>query len=444
MTAYEVMLSESQERMLLVAEKGREDEVDARLREVGPARRGHRHGHRRQAAARLQRRTAGGGRAQRGADRRGARSTTGRGCEPQNPAADEDVLGARRRPPTSAAALLALLASPNIASKRWIYRQYDSTVRTNTLVGPGLGRGGRAREGHAKALAMSVDGNGRYCWLDPFEGARLAVAEACRNVAAAGARAHRRHQLPELRQPRAARDHGPARDAPSGASARPAARWACPSPAATSRSTTRPTARAIYPTPVIGVVGLLEDASRALAPSFVEEGDVVYLLGDTGDDLGGSEFLKVVHGRVAGRPPRLDLEAEKRLHALLAEGGGAAACCSPPTTSATAAWRWPSPSAASPARSRASAARFDLPGGLRADVLLFSESPSRMIVTTRDEPAHGASWRGATACPGRALGVVGGDRLSSSARAARPWSTCPCAALHEAWMSLEARLGARK
>ena len=78
--------------------------------------------------------------------------------------------------------------------------------------------------------------------------------------------------------------------------------------------------RAIYPTPVIGVVGLLEDARRALARSFRAEGDLVYLLGDTGGDLGGSEMLEVVHGRVAGRPPRLDLEAEKRLHALLAEG----------------------------------------------------------------------------------------------------------------------------
>ncbi|PYQ23033.1 MAG: phosphoribosylformylglycinamidine synthase II, partial [Acidobacteria bacterium] len=78
--------------------------------------------------------------------------------------------------------------------------------------------------------------------------------------------------------------------------------------------------RAIYPTPVMGVVGLLEDADTVLRRWFVEEGDLVYLLGTTGEDLGGSELVKVVHGKIAGRPPRLDLEAEKRLHALLAEG----------------------------------------------------------------------------------------------------------------------------
>ena len=85
------------------------------------------------------------------------------------------------------AALLSLLASPTIACKRWIHRQYDSTVRTNTLLGPGCDAAVVRVKGTRKALAMSVDCNGRHCWLDPYEGARLAVAEACRNVAACGA-----------------------------------------------------------------------------------------------------------------------------------------------------------------------------------------------------------------------------------------------------------------
>src|SRR5207245_10619499 len=103
-----------------------------------------------------------------------------------NPAAAEDVLAL---PPPAALgqALLDLLASPSIANKRWIYRQYDSTVRTNTLVGPGSDAAVVRVKGTRKALAIATDGNGRYCWLDPLEGARLAVAEAARNVACSGA-----------------------------------------------------------------------------------------------------------------------------------------------------------------------------------------------------------------------------------------------------------------
>jgi phosphoribosylformylglycinamidine synthase len=190
----------------------------------------------------------------------------------------------------------------------------------------------------------------------------------------------------------------------------------------------------------MGVVGVVEDAARVLRRSFIAEGDFVYLLGDTGDDLGGSEMLKVVHGRVAGRPPRLDVAAEKGLHALLAEGaasgvllsahdlsdGGlavaAAECCF--------AGEEPGPGA-----------RLDLPGGLRPDVLLFAETPSRALVTTRDDlrlaelaRRHGVRWA--------RVGTVGGDRLVlSSGGAARV--DLPVADLHHAWMSLERLLDQR-
>ena len=100
-----------------------------------------------------------------------------------------------------------VLSSPTIASKRWVYRQYDHMVRTNTLVLAGMGAGVVRIKGTPRALAMSTDGNGRHCYLDPRKGAMLAVAEAARNVACAGARADRRHQLPQLRQSREARDH---------------------------------------------------------------------------------------------------------------------------------------------------------------------------------------------------------------------------------------------
>ena len=210
MTAYEVMLSESQERMLLVAAKGREDEVirvfekwDLHAEAIGTV----------TADNRL--RVFNDGRLE--ADVPNAALTDDAPLydrpwvQPRNPAAEEDLSGvaaarrSRRRAPAT------LLASPNIASKRWIYRQYDSTVRTNTLVGPGSDAAVVRVKGTRRALAMAVDGNGRYCWLDPFEGARLAVAEACRNVAAVRRCAHRRHELPELRQPREAGGDGPAR-----------------------------------------------------------------------------------------------------------------------------------------------------------------------------------------------------------------------------------------
>ena len=139
--------------------------------------------------------------------------------------------------------------------------------------------------------------------------------------------------------------------------------------------------KAIYPTPVLGVVGLLEDASRALTGWFKDEGDAVFLLGDTGEDLGGSELLKVVHRKVAGRPPRLDLDAEKRLHSLVLEAASArwlrsAHDCSDgglAVALAECAFHGEEPGLGG---------HFELPGSLRPDVLLFSESPSRMIVTT--------------------------------------------------------------
>ena len=134
------------------------------------------------------------------------------------------------------------------------------------MVGPGSDAAVVRVKGTRKALAMAVDGNGRYCWLDPYEGARLAVAEACRNVAAARGGADRRHQLPQLRQPREARGDGPARDARSAAWATPAAPSGVPITGGNVSLYNETDGQAIYPTPVLGVVGLLEDAVAGAAP----------------------------------------------------------------------------------------------------------------------------------------------------------------------------------
>ena len=212
MTPYEIMLSESQERMLLVVKKGREAEVEAIFEKwdlhaahIGDVMndgilRVRNHG---EIVAEI----------------------------PNGPLVDEapvydrpvarpayleaanrlDVSALPIDAMPSADAFLAILGSPTVASKRWVYRQYDHMVRTNSLVLAGMGAGVVRIKGTSRALAMSTDGNGRYCYLNPRRGAMLALAEAARNVACAGAPAHRRHELPELRQSRAARDHVAAR-----------------------------------------------------------------------------------------------------------------------------------------------------------------------------------------------------------------------------------------
>jgi phosphoribosylformylglycinamidine synthase len=436
MTAYEVMLSESQERMLLVAERGREQEVmrifekwDLHAEPIGTV----------TADRRL--RVFHGGALE--ADVPNEALTDDAPVydrpwtEPVNPAASENVLAL---PPPSdlGEALLRVLASPSIANKRWIYRQYDSTVRTNTLVGPGSDAAVVRVKGTRKALAMATDGNGRYCWLDPFEGARLAVAEAARNVASAGAVPIGATNCLNFGNPEKPEVMGQLVKAIQGIGD------ACraldiPITGGNVSLYNETDGRPIFPTPVIGVVGLLEDADTALRRWFVAEGDFVYLLGTTGEDLGGSELLKVVHGKVAGRPPRLDVEAEKRLHALLAEGASRGIVRSAHDASegglavalAECSFRGPE---AGPG------GRFELPGALRPDVLLFSETPSRAVVTTRDElrlpelaRRHGVPWA--------RIGMVGGDRLTL-ASAGQTFLDLPVARLHEAWMSLEAVLSA--
>src|SRR5206468_906740 len=212
--------------------------------------------------------------------------------------------------------LLSILGSPTVASKRWVYRQYDHMVQTNTVNLPGFGAGVVRIKGTDRALAMSVDGNGRYCFLDPRRGAMLAVAEAARNVACAGGRPLAATNCLNFGNPE-----------------RPAIMWqfarAVEGIGAACRALEVPITggnvslynetdgRAIYPTPVIGVVGVLEHADRVVTRRFQRAGDAVILLGGGRGELGGSEYLKVVHGLVRGAPPAIDLAAEHALQQLL-------------------------------------------------------------------------------------------------------------------------------
>ena len=215
--------------------------------------------------------------------------------------------------------LLRLLASPNIANKEGVYRQYDHQVQTNTVVGPGSDAAVLRVKGTKKAIALTIDGNGRLCQLDPFQGGRIVVAEVCRNLSCSGAlplavtdclnfgspeRPDIYHQLERCIQGIAE---------------------ACrvlevPVVSGNVSLYNESRGQAIFPTPVVGGLGLLEDAAKATRSAFAGEGLVVGLLGaDTSEvepyDLAGSEYLQCIHGRVEGSP-RIDLDLEKRVQQI--------------------------------------------------------------------------------------------------------------------------------
>ncbi|MFH1140824.1 MAG: phosphoribosylformylglycinamidine synthase subunit PurL [Chloroflexota bacterium] len=218
---------------------------------------------------------------------------------------------------TPAQVLLRLLASPNIASKEWVYRQYDHQVQTNTVVGPGDSDAAILRiRGTTRALALSTDANGRMCYLDPFVGGALAVAEACRNVVCAGARPIALTDCLNFGDPERPEVAYQLRQCVLGmVAACQALQVPVVSGNVSLYNETRGTP--VYPTPVVGALGLMEDVSHHCRSAFQQEGDTVVLLGASGiqgeaDSLAGSEYLEVVHGLVAGQPV-VDLSLEARV-----------------------------------------------------------------------------------------------------------------------------------
>src|SRR5688572_4250506 len=285
MTAYEVMLSESQERMLLVAERGREKEVidvfekwDLHAEAIGTV----------TADKRL--RIFKDGVLEADVPNEALTDEAPLYDRPwkdvRNPALDEDLSGLPV-PSDLGQALRALLASPTIANKRWIYRQYDSTVRSNTMSGPGGDAAVVRIKGTKRALAMAVDGCGRYGWLDAKEGARLTVAEACRNVAASGAVPIGATNCLNFGNPEKPEVMAQLVRAIEGIGEACRALGA-PITGGNVSLYNETDGRPIHPTPTVAVVGLLEDATTALTVPFDEDGDAIFLLGATGDDLGGS------------------------------------------------------------------------------------------------------------------------------------------------------------
>jgi phosphoribosylformylglycinamidine synthase len=216
------------------------------------------------------------------------------------------------------AVLLRLLASPNICSRAWIYRQYDQQVMLNTLVLPGGDAGVVRIAGTGKAIAVSTDCNGRYCYLDPYSGAQAAFAEAARNVACAGARPAAITDCLNFGNPEKPEVFWTFSEAVRGL-ADACRAFGVPVISGNVSFYNESFGKPIYPTPVVGLVGVLEDASKRVTMPFKDAGDVIVLLGETEPEIGGSEYLSLVHGRIAGMPPAVDLLEERSIHEALIE-----------------------------------------------------------------------------------------------------------------------------
>ncbi|MCG3154415.1 MAG: Phosphoribosylformylglycinamidine synthase subunit PurL [bacterium] len=412
MTPYEIMLSESQERMLVVARPGQEEAIAAICRKwdlhaaiIGKV-----------TADKMLRVRRNG---QEVAVIPAESLVLGGGApvylrEARPPAYLESTrafsAAALPQPPDLGACLLQLLAAPNIASKRWVYQQYDSTVRSNTVILPGGDAAVLRIKGTTKGLAMKTDCNGRYVYLNPRRGAAIAVAEAARNVAVTGARPVAITNCLNFGNPYKPEVYWQFQEAIAGIGEACRALATPVTGGNVSFYNESPTA-AVYPTPVIGMLGVLEDVSCATTAHFKEAGDEIALLGANFEEIGGSEYLKVIHGLVAGDCPSLDLEREKALHQAclelirqrllhsahdVSDGGLAVAlaeCCIMN-------------------EEKFLGAQIALPGFARPDFALFGESQSLAVVSyappqRRNIAAICAQHR----VPISFLGKVAGDTL---------------------------------
>ncbi|HUM13918.1 MAG TPA: phosphoribosylformylglycinamidine synthase subunit PurL [Myxococcaceae bacterium] len=431
MTPYEVMLSESQERMLIVAKRGREDEV---LRIF----------HKWDLDAAVIGRVTDDGRVRildggkEVANLPVTPLTDGAPVydRPTARPAGQDAL--QQFDPLSVPpgkdhgeTLLALLARPTIASKEWLIRQYDHTVRLGAVVRPGPADAAVVRvERTKKGLALAVDCNARFVYLDPFEGARLAVAECARNVSCVGGEPLGLTDCLNFGNPERPEIMWQFAEATRGISA------ACrelgvPVVSGNVSLYNETEGRAILPTPTVAVVGLLPDVSATCTGVFHRAGDKVAVLGETLGQLGGSEWLLMTAGKIAGRPPVLDAAREKALQSMVRELVRSRKVTSAHDTSegglAVALAECCMASAEAPI-----GAQVSLPlGSVAPHAVLFGEDASRVIVSYAPEhEAEIAAASKAAGVPFTSIGSVGGDRLVISGLL-----DLPVARLSDAWRS---------
>jgi phosphoribosylformylglycinamidine synthase len=377
MTPYEIMLSESQERMLLVAERGREQEVSRIFRKWGLD------------AVAIGRVTDDGMLRVKDHGAVVAEIPSGALAD-EAPLYDRPHTTPRRTAPMEGpqfvsrdlgANLAALLASSDLCSKLWIWEQYDFMVRTNTAQGPGGDAAIVRVKETGTSVAMSLDGNGRYCSLSPREGAKLAVAECCRNLSTVGALPVAATNCLNFGNPERSEIMAQLVEAIEGMGE--ACRFfETPITGGNVSLYNETLGEAVDPTPVVGVIGLMKTA-EPLTLDFKQPGRSVILLGGLGDcdvtRFGGTEYAKVVLNEVWGLPPALDMDYEKRVQAAMrtiaAEGLAESAHDLSDGGLAVAV----AESSFGPAGVGAS---LELDGTLPKELLLFHEGPSRILIST--------------------------------------------------------------
>jgi phosphoribosylformylglycinamidine synthase len=385
MIPYEVMLSESQERMIVIAKKGKEKAVeeifekwDLHAVPIGEVLDGH-----------LMKVFDQGELVAEIPAKALADEAPVYIREETRPGYLDDVQGLDlsgiKEPQDFTQVLKRLLDSPSIASKEWVYEKYDHMVRTDTVFLPGHDAALLRVKGTRKGIAVSTDCNGLYCYLDPYEGGKIAVAESARNVAVTGARPVGLTNCLNFGNPMKPEIFWQFHQCVQGM-ADACRRFGIPVTGGNVSFYNENPKGAVYPTPVIGVVGILDDIENRIPSHFQTEGDLLFLLGETADEIGGSAYLALLHGLKKGVPPRLDLEKEAKLQALfeeaarlklfrsahdLSEGGLAVALAE---------------SAFGGAKLGARVTNLELlGGGLRRDALLFGETQSRVLVSTAPE-----------------------------------------------------------
>ena len=407
MTPYEILLSESQERMLIIARRGKENLVraifekwDVPCVEIG--------------------RVADDGMLR-------VRDDGAIAAEiPAKALADEAPLYSREAKPVAAAigdrdltnltkidnheALRQLLRDPTIASKNWVYRQYDHTVRTGTLVKPGSDAAVFFVRYANKILAATTDCNSLYCALDPREGGKIAVAEAARNLTCSGARPLAVTDNLNVGNPYKPENFWQLREAVEGIAEACRVLGTPVTGGNVSLYNESPTG-VVDPTPTIGMVGLIDDEKHITTQWFKHEGDVIIFAGEIGNELGGSRFLKVCHGKKIGPPPHIDLANEIKIQNAVrdlireglvksahdcSEGGFAVAlaeCCFNPE--------------------KLLGAQIALNAGdIPATIVLFNESQSRIIISVGAQHAENAiSMLRQIGVPFQKIGKVGGNEL---------------------------------
>ncbi len=216
------------------------------------------------------------------------------------------------------AVLLRLISSPNLSNKRWIYEQYDYMVRTNTIVAPGSDAAIIRIKGTDKAVALTSNCNSRYCYLDPYAGAAIAVAESARNLACSGSKPLAITDCLNFGDPEKPEIMWQFKESVLGM-AYAAILLGTPVVSGNVSFYNETENKAIYPTPTVAMVGLIENQRKHITQWFKKQGDIIALLGETKEELGGSEYLKLIHELVSGSPPYIDLEAESRLINTLLE-----------------------------------------------------------------------------------------------------------------------------